>query len=477
MNLQLDLEIWGWLLVGLGVFTGLPVATAVWFGEPVLPYVASAAIAFFFGLPVALSTRTPDRRLRTRDGFLVVCGAWAIATLYGAIPYVLSDTLSPVDAIFEAASGFTTTGSTVFRKIEGSQHAILLWRSLTQWVGGMGIILFAVAVLPFLGIGGMQLFRAEVPGPIQDKLTPRIADTARRLWYVYVGFTALAFVSYWAAGLDAFEAICHAFTTLATGGFSTRDASVGSFGNPLFEWLVIAFMIVAGTNFVLHWRLVTGRVRDVWQDPEFRLYAGMTLLVLAAVSWSLGGGRFDPGVVRGALFQVTSILTTTGYATEDYERWPAFARFVIFHLLLVGGMAGSTAGGLKSLRLLLGYRALRAFVARASHRFAVQTVRYAGRPVDDEVMSGIFIFFVAYAGLTIATAAVVASAGYDVLTALSASLTAIGNVGPGFGQVGPAENFAHFPGYVKTTLAACMIAGRLEIFTVLVLFSPHFWRR
>jgi trk/ktr system potassium uptake protein len=476
VNLQLDLEIWGWLLVGLGCFAGLPVAAALWYGDPLLPYAASAVIALFFGLPVALSSRAPDRRLRTRDGFLVVCGAWAIATLYGAVPYWLTGTLSPVDAIFEAASGFTTTGSTVFTRIEGSQHGILLWRSLTQWVGGMGIILFAVAVLPFLGIGGMQLFRAEVPGPIKDKLTPRIADTARRLWYVYVGFTALACACYWAAGLGPFDALCHAMTTLATGGFSTRDLSVGAYGRPLLEWLVILFMIVAGTNFVLHWRLVTGRVREVWQDPEFRLYAGMTVVLVAVVAWNLGG-RSIGAHLRGAAFQVVSILTTTGYATEDYEAWPALAQFVLFQLLLLGGMAGSTAGGLKSLRLLLGFRALRELVAGASHRHAVQTVRYAGRPVDDEVMKGVLVFFLAYGGLAIVTALVVASAGYDTLTALSASLTAIGNVGPGFGQIGPAENFSHFPGYVKLALSFAMIAGRLEIFTVLVLFSPHFWRR
>jgi trk system potassium uptake protein TrkH len=257
MNLLLDLEILGWLLVGLAGLECVPIAAALVSGEPSLVFIESALTALVFGLPVALSARSPNRRMRIRDGFLVVSGAWVLASTFGSVPYLLSGTLSPVDALFESVAGFTTTGSTVLTDVESAPRSLLLWRSLTQWVGGMGIIVFAVAVLPLLGIGGMQLFKAEVPGPITDKLTPRVSDTARRLWAVYVGFTGIAFVALMVAGMPAFDAVNHALTSLATGGFSTRNASIGAFG-PAVQWVVIVLMMVAGVNFVLHYRLVTG---------------------------------------------------------------------------------------------------------------------------------------------------------------------------------------------------------------------------
>jgi trk system potassium uptake protein TrkH len=476
MNLLLDLEILGWLLVGMAGLECIPIAAALISGEPNLAYIESAATALVFGLPVALSARSPNRRMRIRDGFLVVSGAWVLASVFGSIPYVLSGTLSPVDALFESVSGFTTTGSTVLTDIESTPRALLLWRSLTQWVGGMGIIVFAVAVLPLLGIGGMQLFKAEVPGPITDKLTPRVSDTARRLWLVYVGFTALAFVTLMIAGMPPFDAINHALTALATGGFSTRSASIGAFG-PAVQWVVAFFMMIAGINFVLHYQVVTGRPRALLRDTEFRFFLLIVAVMIAAVAWILRGGAGAGEVLRNAAFQVVALITTTGYGTADYELWPQLAQLLVFPLLVLGGMAGSTAGGIKSLRVLLGLRALRATVARIIHPHLVRKVRYSNRSVSDEVVSGIGVFFVAYLMIAFIAAVVVGSAGYDVVTCLSAALTSVGNVGPGLGAIGPSDHFAHFPGYVKGVLAVAMIAGRLEIFTVLVLFFPRFWRR
>jgi trk system potassium uptake protein TrkH len=476
VNPLLDLQILGWLLVGLGALQGVSVVGAFFFGDPMLPYAASAGIALLYGLPVALSIRPLERRMHVRDGFVVTVAAWLLASLFGALPYVLSGVLAPIDALFESVAGFTTTGSTTLTRIENAPHALLLWRSLTQWLGGMGIIVFTIAVLPLLGIGGMQLFRAEVPGPVKDKLTPRIAVTAQRLWFIYFGLTGAAFALLLVTGMGAFDALCHALTTLATGGFSTRSASIGAFG-AASQWVIVLFMVLAGTNFALHYRLLSGRVIEVARDVELRLYLVFIALGSGAILWLLSDTGATEEKLRVATFQVVSILTTTGFATDDYELWPAMGQFLIFHLLLVGGMAGSTSGGIKTLRFVLGMNALRTFVWRLTHPHAVRGVRYAGRTVSEDVVSGVAVFFLAYLLIAGIAGLIVAAHGYDLVTSMSSALTAIGNVGPGLGGVGPTDNFAHFPGTAKLVLAFCMIAGRLEIFTVLVILEPHFWRR
>jgi trk system potassium uptake protein TrkH len=466
----------GWLLVALAVIQLVPLSAALYFGEPLLPYSASSMVALAFGLPLILSLRPTDRRLRTRDGFLVVSAAWVIASAFGSLPYAFTGVLPLVDALFESVAGFTTTGSTVMTQIEDSPRALLLWRSLTQWLGGMGIILFAVAVMPLLGVGGMQLFKAEVSGPIADKLTPRVAVTARRLWLIYVGFTSVEWLALNAAGMSGFDALCHALTTMATGGFSTLGASIGGFDSALIEWIVIAFMVIAGMNFVLHYQLLTGRFGVVLRDAEFRYYLLLLAAAAAVVAWALGD---VPGAgLRAAMFQVVSLATGTGYATADFERWPAIALVVLLQLMILGGMAGSTTGGVKSLRVLIGFRALSSVLERLGHRNAVgRPVRYANKTVPDNVLAGIWAFLTAYFVLVACVSGVVAAAGYDVVTAASAGLTSVGNVGPGLGDIGPFDNFAHFPSFVKLTLSAAMIAGRLELFTILILFHPDFWRR
>ncbi|MGH0034783.1 MAG: TrkH family potassium uptake protein [Myxococcota bacterium] len=475
MNMLLAFQLLGWLMVLLASFQLAPIVTALVYGEPLLPFVFSAGVTAICGLPIALGVRPTTLRVRPRDGFFMVSASWVTASLFGALPYWTSGALAGADAVFESVAGFTTTGSTVFTSIESQSHSLLLWRSLTQWLGGMGIVLFTVALMPLLGIGGMQLFKAEVPGPVAEKIRPRIAETARQLWFIYVGLTAAEWIALAWAGMSPYEALCHALTTLSTGGFSTRDASLAAFESPAIEWIVIVFMVLAGMNFVLHYRLLSGRSSSVWRDTELRYFAGIVAVcsaVVAATIWHEGDA------VRAAVFQVVSLVTTTGYATADYEAWPGLAQLLLLHLMIPGAMAGSTSGGVKSLRVVLGFRALRAAFAVVGHRNAVRpVVRYAGRPVGAEVIAGIWAFFAAYAGLVGATALVVAAAGYDPLTALSAALTAVGNVGPGLGEIGPTENFAHFPAGVKLLLSACMLAGRLELFTLLVLFTPGFWRR
>jgi trk system potassium uptake protein TrkH len=425
-----------------------------------------------------------------RDGFLIVSLAWLVASFFGALPYVTSGSLAPVDAFFESVAGFTTTGSTVMTDIEGQPRALLLWRSLTQWLGGMGIVVFTVALMPLLGIGGMQLFKAEVPGPVSEKVTPRVAETARQLWFIYVGLTGAEWIALMLAGMSPFDALCHSLTTLSTGGFSTQSASVGAYQSPAIEWIVIVFMILAGINFVLHYRLLRGRVREALSDVELRYFLGVVCISTGVVLFSLLSGSgvgpqtADAGeglrfvdALRDAAFTCVSLVTTTGFATADFEGWPSLAVLVLLHLMVLGAMAGSTSGGVKSLRAILSFRAVRTTFMVAGHRKAVRpAVRYSGKPVSPDVLAGVWTFFAVYFLLVALTAMLVAASGYDLLTAMSAGITAVGNVGPGLAAIGPTDHFAHFPAIVKLFLAGCMIAGRLELFTLLILLTPGFWR-
>jgi trk system potassium uptake protein TrkH len=324
----------------------------------------------------------------------------------------------------------------------------------------------------------MQLFKAEVPGPVVDKVRPRLAATARSLWGIYVGLTVIETILLRLAGMTTYEALCHALTTLPTGGFSTRNASVGEFSSPTIEWIITIFMLLAGINFVLHYRLITGRARQVWRDVELRYFLGVVAaaVLIFTITIHAAGDRLAD-TIRTAAFQTASILTTTGYATADTEVWPSLALIVLLALMVLGGMSGSTGGGIKSLRALLAVTSLRTTLHRLIHPHAVRPVKYNGEVVPESVLSGIWGFLTAYMLIAAIGSAVVAAFGYDIVTAISASMTAISNVGPGLGEVGSYDNFAHFPGPVKITLAVIMIFGRLEIFTLLAMFSREFWRR
>ncbi len=478
MNRRLAVFLLGWLLLLTGAFLCLPLVAAAMFGEPLIPFLLTIVISVGGGLALVRAFHPVDRNIRPRDGFLVVAGAWLIVSMIGGMPYVIAGTLGPVDAFFESVSGFTTTGSTVVADVTVVTRSLLLWRAMTQWLGGMGIILFTIAILPLLGIGGMQLFKAEVPGPVADKVRPRLAATARSLWGVYVGLTAAEWLALRLAGMTGYEALCHSFTTLATGGFSTRNTSVGEFGSPLIEWIVTVFMLLAGINFVLHYRLLTGRARQVWRDSELRYFLAVVVVATLLLTVTIHGpGARLVDSLRLAAFQAVSVMTTTGYCSANFELWPSFAAIVFLVLMVLGGMSGSTGGGVKSLRTLLAVRSLRATMFRLIHPHAVRPVKYGGVVVGEAVLAGIWAFFTAYIGLAVIGAAVVSAFGYEPLTSISASLTALGNVGPGLGEVGAYDNFSHFPGTVKLVLSALMLFGRLEIFTLLALMSREFWRR
>ena len=478
MNLRFTAHLLGWLFILFGSFMLLPIVATLYYGESHVPFLASAAICGAVGGLIVLLTRTADRRIRPRDRFLIVAGAWVVVSTLGGLPYLISGELGFADSIFEAASGITTTGSTVLSDIEGWPRGLHLWRAFTQWLGGMGIIVFTIAILPLLGIGGMQLFKAEVPGPTADKVRPRVAATARALWGIYVGFTLLETVLLMFGGMSLFEAVCHSLTTISTGGFSTRNASVAGFESAYIEWVIILFMFLGGVNFVLHYRLLLGRDLRVFKDEELRYYVGLVFGSAVLITIGLiAGGAIDEGAFRTALFQTLALLTTTGSATADFEVWPTAIQALILGLLVVGGMAGSTSGGVKGLRIILSIRSLQTTLWRLIHPHAVRPVKYGRHVVNDATLLGIWGFLTAYLLIMAAQAIFLGALGYDVVTAFSASLTAIGNVGPGLGEVGPFDNFAHFPAAAKLVLAATMVLGRLEIFTFLVFLSPEFWRR
>lgn len=477
MNLRFCALLFAYLLILSGIFLLVPGLAALYFGESLLPYLLPAGAAILLGSIFAMRIRPENRRIHPRDGFLVVGGAWLLLSTVGAMPYVIANALGPVDAFFESVSGFTTTGSSVVPDVEALDRALVLWRALTQWLGGMGIILFTIAILPLLGIGGMQLFKAEVPGPVADKVKPRLANTARSLWGIYLGLTFCEWGALRIAGMSSYEALCHAFTTLATGGFSTRNTSVGEFNSPAIEWTIILFMLFAGMNFVLHYKILSGRISEVWKDAELKYFLGVVLLstlLFTIVVHEPHKNILDS--IRLSAFQTVSLLTTTGYVTTNFELWPNLALMIAIVLLVLGGMSGSTGGGIKSLRALLAFRSLRTTIHRLIHPHAVCPVKYGGIVVEESVLSGIWAFLTAYIILGVFGAGVVAAYDYDVLTSITASLTALGNVGPGLGEVGAYDNFAHFPATIKIVLSFLMLFGRLEIFTLLAWFSREFWR-
>lgn len=442
-------------------------------------FALSAAIALFIGSVLWTMTRGPVD-LNRRDGVGVVAFGWLISTLLGALPFIFSRVTPTIaDAWFESVSGFTTTGASVLSDLENAPRGILLWRAMTQFVGGMGILVLCVAILPLLGSGGMQIYRAEAAGPSKDRLTPRIANTAKLLWGVYAGLTLLQIIALKLLGMSWFDAICHAITTTATGGFSTRTASIAAFGNPAIEWTIIFFMFLAGMNFALHWRLLRGEGRSCLRDAEWRLYALIVLAAILAVGINTNASAHpDAGAAwRGVVFTVVSLITTTGFSTDDYTAWPALSQYILFGLFFIGGCAGSTAGGIKIIRMLVllkqVVRELKLFIQPQ----AIYHVKIGRQVVDPEIVSMIGAFFIIFIMLFVSASILMMLFIPDSISALSAVASALGNVGPGMGAVGPSGTYAFIPSPGKVILACCMLLGRLELYTLLVILVPGFWRR
>lgn len=431
------------------------------------------------GAWVAISERRDDT-VSTRDGFLMVSLGWVLASFIGALPFWLSGAIpSFVDALFETMSGFTTTGASILTDIESLPRSILFWRSLTHWLGGMGIIVLMVAVFPLLGIGGFHLMKAETPGPRVDKMTPKVAETAKILWLSYIVLSVAETVLLMVGGMNLFDALTHTFGTMATGGFSPRNTSVGHYGSAWIDVVITVFMVLAGANFVLYYKLVTGRIGSMLRDGELRAYLGIFVgaSVVAAFALHRGGAYDSVGTsLRYASFQVASILTTTGFATADFDGWPALAQMVLFALMWVGGSSGSTGGGMKVVRVITmvkqGWNEMRYHV----YPRGVFTIRLSGERLRKDIVYTISGFVMLYVTTIIVTSVVVAIDGHDILTSLTTALATLGNIGPGFGGVGPTRNYAAFSDWLKVFLTFIMMVGRLEIYTVLVLFTRRYWR-
>ena len=480
MNGILVLRILGGLSLFLGGTLLLPLPFSLYYEDGVWStFLLSAAICLAFG-SVLMRTCRNKGEISVRDGFAVVTFGWSFFALFGALPFVLSGSIpSFFDAVFETMSGFTTTGATILTQIETLPESMLLWRALTHWLGGMGIIVLSLAILPMLGVGGMQLFKAEVPGPTADRLKPRIQDTAKLLWEVYVLITAAEVVLLMFGGMSFFDALCHSFATLATGGFSTRDASVGAYNSAYIDWVITFFMFMAGINFSLHYHALRGRAREYFRSEEFRIYLYLTLGVTGIIVLLNQGTVYDSFFdnLRYSIFQVTSILTTTGFGTADYEQWPLTTQYLLVSLMFIGGCAGSTAGGMKIARILLLFKHAHVQLFRLIHPRAVRLVKFNGQPVDREVMQSILGFFALFIGTFVVASLLMSLAGMDLVSGGAAVIATLGNIGPGIGSVGPADNYAHVSDFGKSVLIGCMLLGRLELFTVLVLFFPTFWRR
>lgn len=474
----------GWLLVTLGAALLICCVTSWRLGDPAASIRALAVgggLALAAGGPMALSARHPGELTR-REGFGVVVFGWLAAAAIGAVPFRLSGVIPTwTSAFFETMSGFTTTGASVIASPESVPRGLLLWRALTQFFGGMGVLVLVVALLPLVGTGGMQLFRAEMPGPTKDRLTPRIADTAKRLWAVYALLAVSETILLRAAGLPWFDAVCHSFTTVSTGGFSTRAASIRAFNSPAVEWIVIAFMFLGGTNFALHYRGLTGRFDAYRRDSEFKLY----LLLVAAASLVLAGVLRVSGVVattgaaiRHASFAATTIATTTGFSTEDFGYWPAVAQMILFLLMFVGSCAGSTTGSIKVVRVLIALRMVGREIYRWMQPDAVMSIKVDRHAVDKPLLVNVLIFIVLYLlAFAVGTLAMSFHFQHDWISAASSVAACLGNIGPGFGAVGPSMNYASVPAAGQMLLSFLMLLGRLELFTVVVLFVPACWRR
>jgi trk system potassium uptake protein TrkH len=482
MNIALVFNLVGVVTLFSSLFMLLPVfISLLYHGRDLHALGLSFVITFFAGLLMYFSTRNQEKvELKIRDGFAVVTISWLAMSFFGALPYIMSGVcVNFTDAYFEAMAGFTTTGSSVLSNLEQLPEGILLWRSLTQWMGGMGIIVFSLAILPMLGAGGMQLFKAEVPEIGVEKLRPRIIDMAKSLWYIYAGLTAVLAVLLFLAGMDGFNALCHAFTTMATGGFSTKSASVAHFQSALIDGIITVFMFLAGVNFSLHFYALRGNFSRYAKSSEFKFYCSVVLAatIIVTVSTMQSGQSSIAEALRYASFQVVSIITTTGFATADYELWPVLSQMLLLSLMFFGGMVGSTGGGMKQVRIMLMFKQAYRELYHLIHPRALTALKLDDKNVPKETLGGIWGFLFLFILISVIATLIMTALGIDIITSASTVISSMANVGPALGDAGPTENYASIPAAGKWVLAFCMLVGRLEIYTVILLFMPMFWRK
>ncbi len=457
--------------VGIALFDGA--------SHTLVAYGVSLAAVLLVAILLNLIGKGAPDTVHRKDAIGVVCLCWLLLGVFGALPFVIEGSIpNPASAVFEAVSGFTTTGATVVADVDGLSRATNLWRCLSHWIGGMGIVVLFVAVFPTLGVGAKHLFRSEVAGPITSGLRPKIKQTALALWWVYGGLTALCVLLYVLAGMPIFDAVCHAFSTLGTGGFSTKGASIGHYDSAAIDWITIIFMLIAGMNFGLYYEVVRGRADSVWRNYEVRFYLLVNLAIIAVIFVSTQDRHDDAlTALRFASFQTLSVTSTTGFMTEDFDTYPNFARYLLFLAMFMGGCAGSTAGGLKVSRVYALFKLAARELRLVVQPQAVISVRLGRSAIQASVVHSILVFVAAYFGLFAICSAFMVLLGLDLITAMSAVVACLSSIGPGLAGVGPTMNYEFVPPVGKLVLSFCMIAGRLEIFVLLAILTPEVWRR
>lgn len=459
---------------------GIPFS--IYYGDgDILTLVISGLTTSLIGIVMWLVNKKYDKQeISKREGFLIVTLGWIFMSAFGAIPFVIQGSIpSYTDAFFETMSGFTTTGASILKEVEVLPHGILFWRSMTHWIGGMGIILLSIAILPILGIGGMQLYQAEVAGPTKDKIHPRVKETAKRLWAIYVFFTFAETGLLLFGGMNLFDALCHSFGTLATGGFSTKTQSIAFFNSAYIEYVILFFMFIGGTNFTLHYFALHGKIKSYFKDDEFKFYLSLILITVTLLTFYLIIANTTPIEItfRNVSFSILSILTSTGFATADYELWAPFSSTFFLIMLLLGACAGSTSGGVKMIRYQLLIKNSMAEVKRLLHPNAIVTVRHNGKAVPNEIIAKVSAFVLTYLGIFALGSLILAMTGLDIKSSMGSVAACMANIGPGLGQTGPVGNYSEITIFGKWLLSALMLLGRLELFTVLIIFSPAFWKK
>ncbi len=466
------------LLILTGAFI-VPLGFSIYYRDGLeIAYATQMAIMLLFGLALKFFIERPTE-LTIREGFLTVALSWLFLSLFGCIPFMASGFIPGfTDAFFETISGFTTTGASILTDIEALPKSLLLWRDMTQWLGGMGVITLAVAIFPFLGTGGSQLFKAEVPGPIKDKISPRISETAKILWFVYFIFTVAQILLLMLGGVSFFESVCTSFGTMATGGFSPRNASIAAYSSAYVHYIVLIFMFIAGTNFSLHYWFLKGRLSSYHKNPEFRFFVGVILIafIMIVIFRFIQGEAFSEVAIRSSLFQTISLITTTGFITEDYAKWPFVTQVILLSLMFVGGCTTSTGGGIKNVRIHILFKYINVEIKKLFSPRGIFPIKIGDKPVSESILLNILAFITLYGLIFFLGVLAMTGLGMDIVTSIGAAATSIGNVGPGLGNVGPVYNYAHVPALGKWILAFLMMIGRLEIFTVLVIFTRSFWR-
>lgn len=424
--------------------------------------------------------KTVSTNIYSRDGFAIVALGWFMVSFFGALPYVLSGAIpSFIDALFESVSGFSTTGASILKDIEALPRGILFWRSFTNWMGGMGVLVLTLAILPSIKANTLHIMKAESPGPTPEKLVPKIKQTVKILYFIYIILTAFNIIFLLAGGMSLYDSLIHAFGTAGTGGFSNKNMSVAAFNSTYIEVVITVFMLLFGVNFALYYQVYKGNLKSIFKDEELRFYVGIVVISIVFIALNIDGREVNSiwEALRYSSFQVASVITTTGYATADFNVWPEFSKFVILLLMFIGASAGSTSGGMKCIRILILLKVAKREVSKIIHPKSVYTIKIGGNMVEEETLMGILTFFFLYFAIFIVSVLIISIEGKDLVTTTTSVVSAISNIGPGLGAVGPVGNFADFSAISKSVLSLCMIFGRLEIYPVLLLLTPNFWKR